>query len=287
VADLRDAADGAESLAQLQQNEAVMLFTERAAAASGNFELTASNRAAVVDICRRLDGLPLAIEFAAVRTRAVSAEQILDRLTDRFGLLTGGSRAALPRHQTLRTTIDWSHDLLAASEQKLLRRLCVFAGRFTLQDVESVCTSDDVPAATVLDVLSSLVDKSLVMREDAKGLACYRLHESMREYAGVKLRDGGEEELVQLRRTEYYWSRCLGSALEARYGLPEWLEWMDLEIDNVRSVLRRCLDHGDLKRGTELATYLVWYWITRATTEGARWLDEMLASGPRNPATDA
>jgi predicted ATPase len=145
-------------LAQLRQNEAVMLFVERAAAASGSFELTASNQAAVADLCGRLDGLPLAIELAAVRTRVLTAEQVLDRLTDRFGLLTGGSRAALPRHQTLRTTIDWSHDLLEADERALLRRLCVFAGRFTLEDVEAVCTSDDVPAAKALDLLSSLVD---------------------------------------------------------------------------------------------------------------------------------
>ena len=133
----------AEPLAQLQRSEAVMLFPERAAAASGTFELTAANQAAVVDLCRRLDGLPLAIELAAVRTRVLTAEQILDRLTDRFGLLTGGSRAALPRHQTLRTTIEWSHDLLADGERTVLRRSCVFAGRFTLEDVESVCTSED------------------------------------------------------------------------------------------------------------------------------------------------
>ena len=110
-----------------------MLFTERAAAASGSFELTASNRSAVVGLCRRLDGLPLAIELAAVRMRVLAVEQILDRLTDRFALLTGGGRAALPRQQTLRTTIDWSHDLLTAAEQRLLRRLCVFAGRFTVE----------------------------------------------------------------------------------------------------------------------------------------------------------
>src|SRR6266567_1822600 len=134
------ASDPAELLARLRQNEAVMLFTERAAAASGKFELTAANQTAVVDLCRRLDGLPLAIELAAVRMRVLAVEQILDRLTDRFGLLTGGSRAALPRHQTLRTTIEWSHDLLADGERAVLRRSCVFAGRFTLEDVESVCT---------------------------------------------------------------------------------------------------------------------------------------------------
>ena len=115
-------AHGAEPLTQLRQNESVMLFTERAAAASGKFELTVSNKEAVVDLCRRLDGLPLAIELAAVRTRVLTVEQIRDRLSDRFALLTGGNRAALPRHQTLRTTIEWSHALLADGERALLRR---------------------------------------------------------------------------------------------------------------------------------------------------------------------
>src|SRR5216683_6369740 len=203
----------AEPLTQLRQNESVMLFMERAAAASGTFELTTSNQAAVVDLCRRLDGLPLAIELAAVRARVLTVEQILDRLADRFGLLTGGSRAALPRHQTLRTTIEWSHDLLTGGERAVLRRSCAFAGRFTLEDVESVCTSEDVPVAQALDVLSSLVDKSLVTKEDVKGLACYRLHETMREFAALKLRESGEEEAVELRCARYYRSRCRRSAL--------------------------------------------------------------------------
>jgi predicted ATPase/DNA-binding CsgD family transcriptional regulator len=276
-------AQADESLDQLRQNESVELFTERASAASGSFELTASNRAAVVDLCRRLDGLPLAIELAAVRTRVLSVEQILDRLSDRFGLLTGGSRAALPRHQTLRTTIEWSHDLLTSGERTLLRRLFVFAGRFTLEDVESVCTSDDVPAARALDVLSSLVDKSLVMKQDAPGVACYRLHETMREFAGLKLREAGEEEAVEQRYVEYYVSRCRRSEAGARHGLVEWLEWMDLEIDNIRSVLGRCLIRADVSLGMELATSLRLYWATRATTEGVRWLDEFLATGGGDP----
>jgi predicted ATPase len=227
-------AQADESLHQLRQNESVELFTERASAASGRFELTASNRAAVVDLCRRLDGLPLAIELAAVRTRVLSVEQILDRLTDRFGLLTGGSRAALPRHQTLRTTVEWSNDLLGSGERTLLRGLCVFAGKFTLEDAESVCTSDDVPAANVLELLSSLVDKSLVMKEDTQGQACYRLHETMREFAGLKLREAGEEHVLEQRCTEYYVSECRRSSEWARYRLVEWLAWTDLEIDNIR-----------------------------------------------------
>jgi DNA-binding CsgD family transcriptional regulator len=167
----------------------VALFVERAAAAAGTFELTSTNQAAVADVCRRLDGLPLAIELAAVRTRVLSVEQILERLSDRFSLLVGGGRAAIPRHQTLETTIEWSHDLLSDSERTLLRRLCVFAGRFTLEDVEGVCEFG-------LDHLSSLVEKSLVIKEDVKGVACYRLHETMREYSALKLREAGEVETV-------------------------------------------------------------------------------------------
>src|SRR6266700_1556635 len=270
----------AEPLARLRQNEAVMLFTERAAAASGKFELTAANQAAVVDLCRRLDGLPLAIVLAAVRMRVLAVEQILDRLTDRFGLLTGGSRAALPRHQTLRTTIDWSHDLLEAGERALLRRLCVFAGRFTLEDVEAVCISGEVPAPRALDLLSSLVDKSLVTKEDAKGRACYRLHETMREYTSLKVREAGEQEVVERRCADYYVAICRQFAEQNRYRLLGWLEWMELEVDNIRSVLQRCLMHADFLRGIDLACSLGWYWATRATTEGVRWLDELLASAP-------
>src|SRR5262249_29338745 len=185
----------------------VMLSPGRAAGAWGRFGRTPGTRAAVVDLCRRLDGLPLALELAAVRTRVLSLEQIRERLTDRFSLLTGGSRAALPRHQTLRTTIEWSHDLLSDAERAVLRRSCVFAGRFTLEDAESVCTPG-VPRGGVLDLIASLVDKSLVMKEDFGGVACYRLHETMREFAGVKLAEAGEQEAVEERCTHDYPSRA-------------------------------------------------------------------------------
>jgi len=274
--------DPGEPLAALRRSEAVMLFTERAAAASGSFELTSANQATVVDLCRRLDGLPLAIELAAVRTRVLSVAQVLDRLADRFSLLTGGSRGALPRHQTLRTTIEWSHDLLTEDERVVLRRCRAFAGRFTLDDVASVCSSPD----GALDLLSSLVDKSLVMKEDAGGLACYRLHETMREFAGLKLREAGEEEAVTLRCAEYYHAICQRSARERRYGLLDWLEWADLEIDNVRAVMQQCVSRGDASRGVDLAASLGWFWITRATTEGIRWLDAFLALAEERGNTD-
>jgi DNA-binding CsgD family transcriptional regulator len=210
-------------------------------------------------------------------------EQLAARLDDRFRLLTGGRRTALPRQQTLRATIDWSHDLLTDAEQTLLRRLCVFAGRFTLDDVESVCAGEDMPAAQALDALSSLVDKSLVVKEDVRDVACYRLHETMREYTGLKLRAAGEVDAVELRCAEYYRETCQRLIVDARYRLVEWLEWMDLEIDNVRSVLQQCVARHDTQRGLDLASFVGWYWVTRATSEGGRWFDELLASEGDSP----
>jgi predicted ATPase/DNA-binding CsgD family transcriptional regulator len=277
--------DGEEPLGKLRQNEAVMLFVERAAAASGAFELSTSNRAAVVSICRRLDGLPLAIELAAVRTRSLSPEQILDRLSDRFALLSRGGRSALPRHQTLGMAIDWSHDLLTNVEQILLRRLCVFAGQFTLEDVEAVCTSYEGRRIDALAILSSLVDKSLVTKKDVAGVACYRLHETMREYASAKLRDANEDEVLKDRCLEYYRTTCLQLAEHARYRLVEWLGWAELEIDNIRAILYDCVASGDLGRGLDIATSMRYYWITHGTTESIRWFDQLLVSSEGSSTT--
>lgn len=268
-----------EPLAALRQNEAVSLFVERATAASGSFQLTAANRGAVVELCRRLDGLPLAIELAAVRTRALSPEQIRDRLSDRFDLLTGGSRNAPSRHQTLRTTIEWSYDLLTPVERTLLVRLSVFAGHFTLDDVEGVCCSVDVPTGHVVDLLSSLLDKSLVVREDAGATVRYRLPETMREYARLMLREAGDEDALERRCAEYYLARCRLFAREGRHRLLDWLAWTELEIDNVRAVLYR----QESRFGVELATCLIWYWVTRGTTEGVRCLDTLLDRDVAHP----
>ncbi len=270
---------GEEPLGKLRQNEAVMLFIERAAAASGAFELSTSNRETVISICRRLDGLPLAIELAAVRTRSLSPEQILERLSDRFALLSRGGRSALPRHQTLGMAIDWSYALLTDVEQTLLRRLCVFAGRFTLGDVEAVCATDEGRTIDALATISSLVDKSLVTKKDVAGVASYQLHETMREYAGAKLRDANEEELLKDRCLEHYRTTCLQRGEQARYHLVEWLRWADLEIDNIRAILRDCVARGDLARGLDIATSMRYYWITHGITESIRWFDQLLVSG--------
>lgn len=276
---------GAESLGHLQQNDAITLFSERAAAASGAFELTSSNKAAVVAVCRRLDGLPLAIELAAVRMRVLSVEQILDRLGDRFALLTGGRRAALPRQQTLRLAIDWSFDLLTVAEQALFRRLCVFAGRFTLGDVEGVCSSAERPVEAVLDLLTSLVDKSLVIKEDANDAACYRLHETIREYGTLKLEEAEEEEDLTEQWLEHYRTTCLRLADGARYRLVGWLRWADVEIDNIRAILDHCVRRGDLARGLDVAVSMRYYWITRGTTEAVRWLDQLVTARDASPPT--
>jgi predicted ATPase/DNA-binding CsgD family transcriptional regulator len=266
-------AEASEPLVDVRRNESVALFLERAAAAGGSFELTVANQASVVRLCRRLDGLPLAIELAAVRTRVLGVDQILDRLSDRFALLTSGGHAALPRQQTLRTTIDWSHDLLTEDERRLLRRLCVFAGRFTLEDAEAVGATDQA-----VELISSLVDRSLLVKEDRMGQACFRLHETMRDYAALKLRDAGEESATVDRCAAYFRMRCLQAAPQARYRLVSWLEWMDLEIDNVRAVLRGLADRREYGAAIDIAVGTGWFWITRATTEGARWFDELLAA---------
>jgi predicted ATPase/DNA-binding CsgD family transcriptional regulator len=279
--------DAVEQVDRVRQNEAVMLFAERAAAAAGSFELTTTNAGAVTEVCRRLDGLPLAIELAAVRTRVLTVEEIRNRLSDRFGLLTRRSGAALPRHETLKATIDWSHDLLDSGERMLFRRLSTFTGRFTLEDIESVCLSGVAPAADALNPLSILVDRSLVIKEDAGGQACYRLHETMREYARLKLQETGEQAEIEQRCAEYYTRRCRQSAREARYRLLEWFAWIDLEIDNIRSVLQQYLLRRNVESGIEVANSLGWYWVTRATGEGVRWLDRLLADLSKSSSVTA
>src|SRR5262252_537118 len=182
--------------------EAVQLFVERARAVLPSFTLTPENASAVVQVCRRLDGMPLAIELAAARTRALSVEQIVARLDDAYRLLTGGSRSALPRQQTLRAAMDWSYDLLSARERSVFRRLSVFAGSFSLEAAEAVCADVPADANDVLDVLASLIDKSLVLMEPRRGEARYRLLETIRQYGQDKLREAAEAAAVRRRHRD-------------------------------------------------------------------------------------
>jgi DNA-binding CsgD family transcriptional regulator len=153
----------------------------------------------------------------------------------------------------------------------------VFAGRFTVDDAETVCATGDGMAARALDLLSALVDKSLVTKEDIRRVACFRLHETMREYAALRLRDAAEEEVLDESFVEYYRMRCLEAEDDARHRTLEWLQWVELEIDNIRSALQKCLATSDWRRGLELATSIDYYWVTRGTTESMRWFDDLLA----------
>jgi predicted ATPase/DNA-binding CsgD family transcriptional regulator len=274
-----------ESAEDANRYEAIRLFADRAAASLPGFTIGPANVGAVAALCRALDGVPLAIELAAARVRALSVEQIAERLADRFGLLTTGNRTAPPRHRTLRATIDWSHDLLTPHEQVLLRRLSVFAG-WSLEMAEQVCIDEDIPAAAILDLIAALVDKSLVVVEsEVLGQARYRLLDSIREYAAARLEEAGETKTFQLRLRDY----TLGVAeRNLAIGLA-WIEapWSarvdvfrryDAEIGNVWLVLSGCLGDGDAETGLRICTAVRPCWIVRGTfAEGSEWLASFLA----------
>ncbi len=197
-------------------DEAIALFTDRARLAQIDFAVTDDNAATVAEICQRLDGMPLAIELAAARVRALSVGEILDSLHDRFRLLTGGARTAVRRQQTLRASVDWSHALLTETERVLLRRLAVFLGGFDLDAAQSVAGADGLQRYQVLDQLTLLVDKSLVVAENIRGRTRYRLLETVRQYALEKLGESGEADAVRSRHRDYY--MALAAALDAPAG---------------------------------------------------------------------
>jgi predicted ATPase/DNA-binding CsgD family transcriptional regulator len=274
-----------------QHSEASLLFTERAAAAAPEFTLTAENAAGVARLCRSLDGIPLAIELAAARVRALSVEQIQARMTDRFALLTAGDRMAAPRQRTLRAAIDWSHDLLTEPERVLLRRLAVFAG-WSLEMAERVCSDERIPAASLLDSLAALVDKSLVVREpEALGQARYRLLDTIREYAAGKLAAAGETAAFKRRLREYVLpvaerNFAVGMALVP----APWQERVDVfrrydvDASNVWQVLGHCLADGDVATGLRICTAVLPCMLVRGEFAlGSEWLDAFLAA-PADPA---
>ncbi|HXB87158.1 ATP-binding protein, partial [Mycobacterium sp.] len=215
--------------------QAIDLFTDRARRARPDFTLTDDNAAAVTEICRRLDGLPLAIELAAARVRALSLAEILESLHDRFRLLTGGARTAVRRQQTLRASVDWSHALLTEPERVLFRRLAVFLGGFDLDAAQTVAGAGDVQRYQVLDQLTLLVDKSLVGADDSGGRTRYRLLETVRQYALEKLGESGEADAVRARHRDHY--TALAAVLDAPAGrdYEQRLEQADTEIDNLRA----------------------------------------------------
>jgi predicted ATPase/class 3 adenylate cyclase len=262
--------------------DAVRLFVERAKAVQPAFELTDQNARAVAQLCRRLDGIPLAIELAAARVRALPVEQIAARLDDRFRLLTGGSRAAVARHQTLQATIDWSYELLTEPERAVLRRLSVFAGGATLEAAESVCVGESVEAFDVLDCLGRLVEKSLVQSDPQANEARFRLLETVREYARARLGEAGEADAA-LRRHRDWYVALVDETTAAFFHGPEpvdRLRRLDREHDDIRAVLEWCLDQpAEAVTGLDLSAGLWRYWEIRGhLTEGRGWLVRTLAA---------
>ena len=260
--------------------DVVHLFVERAQAVAPGFTLSAANAAAVAQICRRLDGIPLAIELAAARVRSLPPAQIAARLDDRFRLLTGGSRTALPRHRTLRAAMDWSFDLLGEAERAILPRLAVFSGSFTLEAAEAVTAGPPVERRDVLDLLSHLVERSLLMAEDHPTEARFRMLETIRDYAQERLAESGEA--AERYGAHVAWFARL--AEQARNAFlsgaiqPEWVARLAADQDNLRAALRWA--HED-PNGTEaeltLASSLWRFWEVRGDLEeGSSWLERAL-----------
>jgi predicted ATPase/class 3 adenylate cyclase/DNA-binding CsgD family transcriptional regulator len=266
-------------------DEAIELFGDRARRARPNFAITDDNVAVVGEICRRLDGLPLAIELAAARVRALSLAEILDTLHDRFRLLTGGARTAVRRQQTLRASVDWSHALLTEPERVLFRRLAVFLGGFDLDAAQAVASCSDVQRFQVLDQLSLLVDKSLVVADDSGGRTRYRLLETVRQYAQEKLGESGEADSVRSRHRDHYTS--LAALLDAPAGsdYEQRIEQADLEIDNLRAAFSWSRENSDVELALALASSLQPLWLARGRLrEGLTWFDTALTDlDPQHP----
>jgi predicted ATPase/DNA-binding SARP family transcriptional activator len=267
----------AESLPEF---EAVALFMDRANIAVGSFALTNENAGPVTEVCQTLDGIPLAIELAAAKLKVLSLAQIAERLSDRFRLLTGGSRTAMPRQQTLRAAIDWSYDLLPETQQATLRRLSVFAGGISLEAAEAVCAAEgEIEASDVIDLLADLVAKSLVLVDKERSVARYRLIETVRQYSREKLFEAREAERVRDRHRRNF-------QLLAEQGEPElrgknqaaWLERFDLEHDNLRAALAWSIEQEDTDSSLRLVGALGYFWRLRGhRTEGLSWLQRALS----------
>ena len=251
------------AISTLMQCEAVRLFVDRASAAQRTFQITAENATAVSDICRRLDGIPLALELAAARVRSLSVENIAARLTDRFRLLVGGDQTTLPRQQTLRALIDWSYDLLTDNERVLLRRLCVFAGGWTLEAAEAVGAGGALAPADVLELLGRLVEKSLVVLE--AGGERYHMLETVRHYAHDRLKESGEEIDARTRHLAFFVALA-EQAKPALVGKQQaaWLARLDLERENLLAAHRWCDGlEGAADRDLALVHSVKMYWIMR------------------------
>ncbi|MFG1823487.1 ATP-binding protein [Microbispora bryophytorum] len=269
-----------DSAVPLAESDAVRLFAERAAAVVPGFEVTEENEEAVAEICRRLDGLPLALEMAAVRLRALSVGQVLERLDDRFRLLTGGSRAALPRQRTLRALFEWSYELCTGQERLLWQRVSVFVGCLDLEAAEQVCAGDGIAREDVLELVAGLVDKSVLLRRESDGAVRYCLLDTVRQFGREQLAASGEEATLHRRHRDYYrkitsraWAELFSSAQQS------WVERLQRDHANLRKALDWSLrEPGEAETGLAMTAELLYHWSGYHLSEGAGWFDRSLAA---------
>ncbi len=257
--------------------ESVRLFTERAAFVSLSFELNPQNALDVARICQRLGGIPLAVELAAARTNMLTVEQISKRLDDRFDLLTGGLRSAVPRHQTLRATIEWSYDLLLSAEQVFCQRLSVFVGGWTLEAVEAVCEGGSIKSEDIPHLMEQLIHKSLVTKEEERGESRYHMLETIRQYAREKLLEAGGSEVVRHKHLVYFVKLAEQAEAELyRSNQVFWLNKLEDELDNIRLALEWALA-TDAKSGLRLMVSQQFFWDMRGDTQQVGgWLAQLL-----------
>jgi predicted ATPase/class 3 adenylate cyclase len=257
-----------------QRYGAVALFVDRAVASDARFTFSDENAPHVAEICRRLDGIPLAIELAAARVKVLSPHQLAQKLNERFRVLTGGNRRALPRQQTMRALVDWSYDLLAEDERTLFRKLGVFAGGFTLETAVAVCGEETIDEIAILDMLSSLVDKSLVQAEPAGSGTRYRLLESMRQYARERMEERGEHLAVAHAHAVAFCD--LAEQLRDQYERVTnraWLSQAQPELENLRAALEWALtQRGDVALAQRTIGAMRWMWYFLAPAEGRQWV---------------
>ncbi len=275
--------DAPEPIARLRLSDAVMLFIERALQVRPNFSVTNANASAVAQICHDLDGIPLAIELAAARVRLMSVQEIADGLADRFHLLTGGVRTALPRQQTLHASIDWSHQLLGDLERTLLHRLGVFAGGFTLDAAEQVCAGDNLGSYQILDLLSSLVDRSLVQVDEREGVTRYRLLETVRHFALDQLNVSGDLACVRGRHLDVYVELAEKAAPMLDRGLLAALDLLDADAANLQAAIAWAT-RAEPDKALRLCTALyLWWRRTAPLGAGLAAFEAALAVGPAQP----
>jgi len=267
------------SPAAVSEFEAVQLFAERAVLACPDFQISEKNASALVSICRRLDGIPLAIELAAARLRSFTVAEIDARLDQRFRLLTGGSRTALPRQRTLRALIDWSYSLLREPERRLLERLTVFAGSWTLEAAERICVHNDLDEGLVFEQLSSLVDKSLVVVEQSTRQSRYRLLETVRQFGQEQLIDGDDVAALRTRHRDHFLEMA-EAATKRLLGVDQvdWLNRLDCDYENLRAALEWSLTCPDSEKGLRLCGAMRRFWNARGRyIEGRQWCARSLA----------